>query len=117
MIRTVCAGGRISPRSLVFCALLGASVSTTGVAQPPQPQRGEPITPKARKTYAAAIDWEKHGQIGSAIDSFLSANKQDGGACTSCLSRAYSLAFKRADYKDAETALRAWLPLAKSNVD
>jgi len=117
MIRTLGAGGMIFPWFLVFCVGLGISFPAPGVAQPPQSKPGEPTTPKARKTYAEALDWEKHGQSDSAIDSFFAANKQDGGACTSCLSRAFALAMKNADYKDAETALRDWLPLAKSDAD
>jgi thiol-disulfide isomerase/thioredoxin len=76
---------------------------------------GEPTDPKARKTYASALDWERHGHNDAALDDFRKANKQDGGHCWECLRRAYSLASKLDAYKDAVDIARDWLPLAPSD--
>jgi thiol-disulfide isomerase/thioredoxin len=78
---------------------------------------GEPTDPKARKTYATAIDWEKARDYNEAMDSFLKANKQDGGHCFECLRRANTLAVKLDAYKDAVEIARELLPLAQSDSD
>ena len=76
---------------------------------------GEPTDPKARKTYATALEWEKHKDYNEALDTFRKANKQDGGHCFDCLRRAYGLAVKLDAYKDAVDIARDLLPLAESN--
>jgi peroxiredoxin len=81
------------------------------------PKPGEPTDPKARKTYAGAIDWERHKFYDSAMEDFRKANKQDGGHCWECLRRAYNLAVKLDAYKDAEQIARDMLPLAESDSD
>jgi thiol-disulfide isomerase/thioredoxin len=78
---------------------------------------GEPTDPKARKTYAAALDWEKHKYYDEALESFRKANKQDGGHCFECLRRAYGLAVKLDAYKDAVEIARDLLPLAQTDAD
>jgi thiol-disulfide isomerase/thioredoxin len=78
---------------------------------------GGPTDPKARKTFASAIDWENHGRDQSALDDFRKANKQDGGHCWECLLRAYGLAFKLGDYEDAAQIARDWLPTAKTAME
>jgi thiol-disulfide isomerase/thioredoxin len=74
------------------------------------PKPGEPTDAKARKTYASALDWQKHGHDDAALDDFRKANKQDGGHCWKCLDRAYTLANKLGAYKDAVEIAREWLP-------
>jgi thiol-disulfide isomerase/thioredoxin len=76
---------------------------------------GEPTDPKARKTYASAIDWERHGHDDAALDDFRKANKQDGGHCWDCLRRAYGLATRLDAYKDAVEIARDWLGAAQSD--
>jgi thiol-disulfide isomerase/thioredoxin len=76
---------------------------------------GEPADPKARKTFASAIDWERHGHDDAALDDFRKANKQDGGQCWDCLNEAYRLAIKLDAYKDAVDIAREWLPLAQTD--
>jgi thiol-disulfide isomerase/thioredoxin len=76
---------------------------------------GEPTDPKARKTYASALDWERHGHDDTALDDFRKANKQDGGRCWECLRRAYNLANRLDAYKDAVDIARDWLPAAQSD--
>jgi len=78
---------------------------------------GKPTDPKALKTYAAAIDWEKHKFYNEALESFRKANKQDGGQCWQCLRRAYNLALKLDAYKDAVEIAREMLPLAETDND
>ncbi len=86
-------------------------------AGPDAPKPGEPTDPKARKTYASAIEWEKHKDYGSALDDFRKANKLDGGHCFQCLSHAYNDAVKLDAYKDAVDAARELLPLAVTDKD
>jgi thiol-disulfide isomerase/thioredoxin len=78
---------------------------------------GEPTDPKARKTFASALDWEKNRHDDAALDDFRKANKQDGGHCWECLKRAYALAIKLDAYKDAVDIARDWLPQAPSDMD
>ncbi|MGA2653207.1 MAG: redoxin domain-containing protein [Terracidiphilus sp.] len=77
----------------------------------------EPTDPKARKTFASAKDWEKHGDDGAALDDFRKANKQDGGQCWECLRRAFGLATKLGAYKDAVDIAREWVPLAQTDTE
>ena len=101
-------------RSLaIAAALLAASLSAGGATDEAKP--GEPSDPKARKTFAEAVDWQKHGDLASALDTYRKANQQDGGHCVLCLSRAYSLAQKMNDYKTQVSILRDWLPLAQTD--
>jgi thiol-disulfide isomerase/thioredoxin len=81
------------------------------------PKPGEPTDPKARKTFASAIDWEKHDEDSAAIGDYRKANKQDGGRCWECLWRAYRLAVNSGAYKDAVEIARDWLPLAQKDGD
>ncbi|MGA9672780.1 MAG: redoxin domain-containing protein [Terracidiphilus sp.] len=78
---------------------------------------GEPTDPKARKTYASVIDWEKHRNYGSAIDDFRKANKQDGGRCTECLRRAFLLARQNGAFKEEAEIAREMLPQAITTAD
>jgi thiol-disulfide isomerase/thioredoxin len=118
---------------------LGAMQSDTGVVdivKPDQPKAqapntdapkanvgsdasklGEPVDTKARKTYQAALDWEKNKDYNEALESFRKANKQDGGHCWECLRHAYILAIKLDAYKDAAAIARDMLPLADSDSD
>ena len=91
----------------------GVMPATTTNANAPKP--GEPSDPKAIKTFAAAIDWEQHNDIGAAMSSFRKANKQDGGRCTECLRHAYRLAYEHGAYKDAADIAREWLPAAPTD--
>jgi thiol-disulfide isomerase/thioredoxin len=83
-------------------------------AQTPKdaPKPGEPTDPKAQKTFATAMEWEKKGQSDFALDAFRKANKQDGGHCVRCLSKAYFNANRIGAYKDAEQIAREWLLVA-----
>jgi thiol-disulfide isomerase/thioredoxin len=78
---------------------------------------GEPTDAKARKTFASAEDWQKHGKYPMAIESYRKANQQDGGHCTECLQRAYKLAMQIGDYKDAVEIARATLSQAGTGSD
>ena len=74
-----------------------------------------PTEPKAIKTYQTAMEWEKNGDKGAALDAFRKANKQDGGRCSGCLFRAYVDANALGAFKDAAEIAREWLPLASSD--
>lgn len=100
---------------LVAMALLFASAAAH--TAPDQPKPGEPTDPKAYKTFLGAADWEKHGNLGAALDDYRKANKQDGGHCTECLNRAYNLAMKTGAYKDAVSVAQDLLPLAQNDAD
>jgi thiol-disulfide isomerase/thioredoxin len=97
----------------IAAALLAASLSAGGATDEAKP--GEPTDPKARKTFAEAEDWQKHGDLASALDTYRKANQQDGGHCVLCLNRAYSLAQEMNDYKTQVSILRDWLPLAQTD--
>lgn len=71
-----------------------------------------PTDPKARKTFADAIAWEKQRAYHEALDQFRKANKQDGGHCWDCLRRAYTLSVKLDAYKDTVDIARDLIPLA-----
>ena len=75
---------------------------------------GEPANPKALKTYESAIDWQKKRMYSQAISDFRKANQQDGGHCTECLRRAYSLAIENGAYKDAADIAREKLAAAST---
>ncbi len=97
----------------IAAALLAACIAARGA--PDQAKPGEPTDSKARKTFAEAIDWQNHGDKAAALDDFRKANKQDGGHCAQCLSRAYFLAQQLNDYKAQEGVLRDWLQLEQSD--
>ncbi|MGB8028495.1 MAG: TlpA disulfide reductase family protein [Terracidiphilus sp.] len=101
--------------AIVAAALLLACAAVRGAPDPAKP--GEPSDPKARKTFLGAADWEMHGHLSSALDDYRKANKQDGGHCSECLSRTYSLAMKIGAYKDAVGVAQDWLPLAQTDAD
>jgi thiol-disulfide isomerase/thioredoxin len=107
-------GLSLAGKLAIAAALWAACVAAHGGQDQPKP--GEPTDPKARKTFAEAIDWQHHGNKSSALDDFRKANKQDGGHCSQCLSRAYFLAQQLNDYKAQEGILRDWLRLEPSDV-
>jgi thiol-disulfide isomerase/thioredoxin len=78
---------------------------------------GQPTDPKAQKTFAGSLDWEKHNDLAAAISEFRKANTQDGGHCAECLNRAFSLAANISDYKNAVAIARDWIPLAQTDVE
>lgn len=100
---------------VIATAFFLASIAAHAAADPHKP--GEPTDPKALKTFLGAVDWEKHGNLEAALDEYRNANKQDGGHCQECLSRAYALAMKIGEYKDAEKVARDELALPQSDRD
>jgi thiol-disulfide isomerase/thioredoxin len=97
--------------------LILAMVVVMACAQPLKvaPKPGEPTVPKAQQTFATALEWEKKGQRAFAVDEFRKANKQDGGHCTECLLRAYTISFSLAKYKEAEQIARELLLAATTD--
>lgn len=95
----------------------GSGLHATDPARNDAPKPGEPSDPKARKTFASAIDWERHRDPSAAISDFRKANKQDGGHCTECLKRAFNLALSNSQYKDAEDVARDWLAISVTDTD
>jgi thiol-disulfide isomerase/thioredoxin len=93
--------------------LLAACLAARGAQDQAKPR--EPTDPKARKTFAEAVDWLHHGNKAAAMDAFRKANKQDGGHCAVCLERAYSLALEIGEYKDAVSIVQDWLPMAQTD--
>lgn len=80
-----CAAGFVLP-------LLAASLQAADQPAPLKP--GEPIDPKARKTWDEAMEWQRRHSYGAAMDSYRKANREDEGRCTECLRRAYNLALE-----------------------
>jgi len=76
-----------------------------------------PKDPKAIKTFQQAVEWQKRGDKGEALDAFRKAFKQDNGQCRLCLGHAFGLAMSMGAYKDAEDVAREWLPLADSDLE
>ncbi len=97
-------GLSLAGKLAIAAALCAACVAARAASDQPKP--GEPTDPKARKTFAEAIDWQNHGNKGGALDDYRKANKQDGGHCSECLDRAYKLALEIGDYKAAEGVAR-----------
>ena len=97
--------------------VIAVAISSLAVAETPNalPKPGEPTDPKAQKTFAEAMDLEKKGAYGLALDSFRKANKQDGGNCSACFDHAYDMALDSGDYKQAEALVQERLPLAKTD--
>ena len=112
--------GRIFTRTLVTTGLLlgfGTGVPAVRALASDQAKQGEPTDPKARKTFAEAIDWSRHGNKNAALDDYRKANKQDGGHCWECLRRAYDLTMELGAFKDAESVARDWLSSAQTDMD
>ena len=93
----------------------GLGLHAIGAPSVSDPKPGEPTDPKARKTFADAIEYQKKGQKRAALGEFRKANTQDGGHCAACLSHAYSLAMETGAYKEAESVLRDYLQLAQAD--
>ena len=100
---------------LVLTLLIFSGFSVRPAWPVDAPVPGQPTDPKARHTFADAIEWLKHGDKAAAIDDFRKANRQDGGHCQECLRRAYSLANSIADYKAAADIAREWLQAAQND--
>ena len=114
------AGQAAVPAATAGAPIAGTAIADSAKAEPPAaetPKPKEPDDPKARKTFASAIDWERHGHDDAAMDDFRKANKQDGGHCWECLHRAYNMAIKLDAYSDAVQIARDWLPMAQSDLD
>lgn len=74
-----------------------------------------PTDPKAQKSFAAANDWLKHRDVGSALDSFKKADKQDSGHCLECQKQMIKLGLETGDYKAAETAAQEMIAEAPTS--
>ena len=98
---------------LVFALALHAADAPKSDA----PRPGEPTDPKARKTFASAVEWEKHRDAAAAMDDYRKANKQDGGHCIECLRRAYELANRLNACKDAVAIAPDWVAAAGPDMD
>jgi thiol-disulfide isomerase/thioredoxin len=112
--------GHACARSLAIATLglsLGAGLYAADSPKSDTPKPGEPTDAKARKTYAEAIEWQKHRNDSAAIDDFRKANKQDGGHCSECLKKAYLLAIHISDFKQAEDISREFLAVAQTSED
>lgn len=80
------------------------AVLAFGVPASGQVNLSGPTDAKARKTYAEAWEWQEHGAIRSALDSFKKADRQDGGHCAACQKQIIDLSQKVGDYKSADIA-------------
>jgi tetratricopeptide (TPR) repeat protein len=110
----------VSKKLIVIAAFLvafGLALHASDAPKSAAPRPGEPTDPKAKKTFASAIDWQNHGRMNAAIDDFRKANKQDGGKCYQCVSNAYRLAFEIGDFKIATEIAREFLPAAQTDAE
>ncbi len=99
---------------VLFCGM-AVQAANGPVSDAPKP--GEPTDPKARKTFAEAVEWQHKNASGEAIDQYRKANKQDGGHCTECLKRAYSLALNDGLYDQAADVARDWLATSATDAE
>jgi len=105
---------------IVVVLLLLAAVPvfcSTDAPKSDAPKPGEPTDPKARKSFAAAMDWDNHHNPIAALSDYRKANELDGGHCIECLNRAFNLAVGNDQYKDAEEVARDWLAISTTNSD
>jgi len=102
---------------VLFLLATGPGLHATDPPKNDAPKPGEPTDPKARKTFASAIEWEKHHDPAAAVSDFRKTNKQDGGHCTECLGRAFSLALANSLNKEAEDVARDWLSISATDTD
>ncbi len=107
-------GFGLGPHAIALHALDAAK---TDPPKADAPKPGEPTDPKAKKTFASALDWQKHGRMGAAIEDFRKANKQDGGKCFQCVSNAYRLAYEIGDFNVATEIARDFLPAAQTGAE
>jgi thiol-disulfide isomerase/thioredoxin len=103
--------------SMAALTALTLALAPAGSAQSSAAKPAGPTDEKAKKTFATALEWEKQRNETGAIDAFRKANRQDGGHCFECMSRAYTAATSIGDYKDAEEIGREWLPQAATDAD
>lgn len=113
MYRIHCAAKFLLISALILALAPTLHALDSPKAAPPNP--GEPTDPKAIKTFADAVEWQKRDARLQAVGAFMKANKQDGGHCSECLLRAYQLAVQFGDFKDAGQAARDWLPIAQTD--
>jgi thiol-disulfide isomerase/thioredoxin len=99
------------------CGPFAAAAVNDDAAKTDVTKPGEPVDPKAIRTYASAVDWEKHRDYDAAIHDYLKAYKQDGNRCWQCLHRGYVLAMKLDAYKDAIEFAREWISIADSDAE
>jgi thiol-disulfide isomerase/thioredoxin len=108
---------RIAMRTFVHLILIVSLAALAAVCLHAAPaadaaKPGEPTDPKARKTFAAAEEWERTGNKIAAFDAFRKANKQDGGHCVECMRRAIFAGITLGEYKDAQAVAAEWLATA-----
>ncbi|HEX8811863.1 MAG TPA: TlpA disulfide reductase family protein [Terracidiphilus sp.] len=115
MSRALCDPARLGFAVVLTILVVVQHLPAQGTQQAPKP--GEPTDPKARKTYQGALDWQKQRGYSSAISDFRKANQQDGGHCSECLRRAYSLAIEIGAYKDAADISRERLAAATTPIE
>lgn len=104
-------------QKLILLAFLACLSPVTYAVDTAAPKPGEPVSDKARKSFASAVEWEKHRALSAAIGDYRKANQQDGGHCAQCLNRAYKLAMRIGAFKDAEDITRAMLADAQDDAD
>jgi thiol-disulfide isomerase/thioredoxin len=68
-----------------------------------------PTNEKAKKTFAAAEDWAKHGGYQTALEAYRKADKQDGGHCSLCAAKVVEMGIQSGDFKSADAAARELL--------
>jgi thiol-disulfide isomerase/thioredoxin len=100
---------------LLLAAVPGLHATDAPKSDAPKP--GEPTDPKARKSFASAMDWDNHQNPIAALSDYRKANELDGGHCIECLNRAFSLAIANGKYDDAEEVARDWLLISTTNTD
>jgi thiol-disulfide isomerase/thioredoxin len=76
-------------------------------------QSDGPTDPKAQKTYAQGVEWQRQHNQQEALESFKKADKQDGGRCIACQKKMISLGLQTGDFKAADQAAQEMIAAAK----
>lgn len=102
---------------LLLAAVATAAAPVSASGQPGNGSPGTPTNPEARKLFAEAVDLQQNHQESNSVDTYLKADKQDGGHCFECLHRAYILAMGIGDFKTARTVVHQGLAEPQSDAN
>jgi thiol-disulfide isomerase/thioredoxin len=110
--------------SIACLALIGTVINSTcqGQTTPtPAPKASavsaEPVDPKAKQTFEDAVRLLQKHSYTFALDGFRKADKQDGGHCVPCETKAYLAARESQDFKAAREETGLLLEHVTSSAD
>ena len=84
---------------------------------PAQDKNEGPSNEKAQKTYREAEEYLHRHMMGSALDDFKKADKQDDGHCKTCQQKMIRYGIELGEWKVAESAAEEMIAQAQGNKD